>query len=94
MLATTTLKSRQAQLTAERETAAHRHEQQITMIDGRLAQLRADLAELEIARSAALARHAQQDYAYAAVIGELQTLLADAQTDDADDAEPGVPVAA
>lgn len=40
------------------------------------------------------ARHAQQDYAYAAVIGELQTLLADAQTDDADDAEPGVPVAA
>ena len=67
--------ARHAQLTAERETATRRYQQQITLIDGRLAQLRADLAELEQARTDAQIGFERQDYAYAAVIGELGRLL-------------------
>jgi hypothetical protein len=70
-----TITTRQQQLVTEREQAARRYQQQITMIDGRLAQLRAELAELEQARADAQTRHERQDYAYAAVIGELDRLL-------------------
>jgi chromosome segregation ATPase len=70
-----TLTTRHAQLTAERETATRRYQQQTVMLDGRITQLRAELAELEQARQDAQTRYERQDYAYAAVIGELAGLL-------------------
>ena len=66
--------TRRAQLVAERESASRRHQQQAVVLDGRLAQLRAELAELEQTRADAQTRYERQDYAYAAVIGELDTL--------------------
>jgi hypothetical protein len=70
-----TLTTRHAQLTAERETATRRYQQQTVLLDGRLSQLRTELAELEQARADAQTRYERQDYAYAAVIGELAGLL-------------------
>ncbi len=70
-----TLTTRHAQLVAERETAARRYQQQTVLIDGRITQLRAELAELEQARTDAQIGFERQDYAYAAVIGELAGLL-------------------
>jgi len=70
-----TLTTRQQQLIAERETATRRYQQQTVMLDGRITQLRAELAGLEQARADAQISFERQDYAYAAVIGELARLL-------------------
>lgn len=67
--------TRHAQIVAERAAATRRYQQQTVLIDGRLAQLRAALAELEQTRTDAQTRYERQDYAYAAVIGELGRLL-------------------
>lgn len=73
--------TRRAQLAAERERASRRYQQQTVVIDGRMVQLRAELAELEQTRTDAQTRYERQDYAYAAVIGELDTLLTQADVE-------------
>ena len=67
--------TRHAQIVAERAAATRRYQQQTVLIDGRLAQLRAALAELEQTRTDAQTCYERQDYAYGAVIGELDRLL-------------------
>ena len=50
-MGTELIRARHAQIVAERAAAIRRYQQQTVLIDGRLAQLRAALAELEQTRT-------------------------------------------
>jgi hypothetical protein len=82
MLATATLSERHAALVAEREAAMTRYLRTDRQCAEALAQIEAERDRLLLQRQASATNHLKQDYGYAAVIGEIERMLALAEEDD------------
>lgn len=76
MLATTTLTTRRDALIAEREAHTARHLLRERQYADQIAKLEVELGRLRDARAQAEREHAERDYGYGAVIGELDALIA------------------